>query len=174
MVVDHENLSDFVFAWFKTSQSLKFSMGPLQPASHSRGTKPPCWRAKVPRDETNKENYHFKFCMSFVYLVPVRLLLSQHGGFVSRECLAAKGLFKAKRTKIQYVKIRFFSIYTNFTRFFMRVKLALIKKRPWHEMLKASMVFLDASLLWTLKLTPPPPSSPLPSPPPSLPFPILP
>ena len=27
-------------------------------------------------DKTNKENYHFKLCMSFVCLVPVRLLLS--------------------------------------------------------------------------------------------------
>ena len=26
-------------------------------------------------DKTNKENYHFKLCMSFVCLVPVRLLL---------------------------------------------------------------------------------------------------
>ena len=27
-------------------------------------------------DKTDKENYHFKLCMSFVCLVPVRLLLS--------------------------------------------------------------------------------------------------
>ena len=27
-------------------------------------------------DKTNKENYHFKLCMSFVFLVPVRLLFS--------------------------------------------------------------------------------------------------
>ena len=27
-------------------------------------------------DKTNKENYHLKLCMSFVCLVPVRLLLS--------------------------------------------------------------------------------------------------
>ena len=37
--------------------------------SHSRGTRPPCW------DKTNKENYHYKLCMYFVCLVPVRLLL---------------------------------------------------------------------------------------------------
>ena len=35
------------------------------------------WRAKVAlgQDKT-KKNYHFKLCMSFVCLVPVRLLLS--------------------------------------------------------------------------------------------------
>ena len=37
-------------------------------AIHSFGTKPPCWR--------ENENYHLKLCMSFVCLVPVRLLLS--------------------------------------------------------------------------------------------------
>ena len=45
-------------------------------ASHSHGTKPPCWREKLHWDKTNKENCHLKLCMSFVCLVPVRLLLS--------------------------------------------------------------------------------------------------
>ena len=45
-------------------------------ASHSHGTKPLCWREKLHWDKTNKENYHLKLCMSFVCLVPVRLLLS--------------------------------------------------------------------------------------------------
>ena len=45
-------------------------------ASHSHGTKPPCWREKLHWDKTNKENYRLKLCMSFVCLVPVRLLLS--------------------------------------------------------------------------------------------------
>ena len=46
-------------------------------ASHSRGTKPPCWRAKVALGEHKKRKLPFKkLCLPFVCLVPVRLLLS--------------------------------------------------------------------------------------------------
>ena len=45
-------------------------------ASHSCGTKPPCWRAKVALGQDKQRNYHLKLCMSFVCFVPVRLLLS--------------------------------------------------------------------------------------------------
>ena len=58
-------------------------IGPLQLTIHvvqnrRAGEKKSHW------DKTNKENYHFKLCMSFVCLVPVRLLLpsvavSYHG-----------------------------------------------------------------------------------------------
>ena len=50
-------------------------IGPLQLAIHvvqnyRAGEQKSHW------DKTNRENYHFKLCMSFVCLVPVRLLLS--------------------------------------------------------------------------------------------------
>ena len=50
-------------------------IGPLQLAIHvvqnrRAGEQKSHW------DKTNKENYHLKLCMSFVCLVPVRLLLS--------------------------------------------------------------------------------------------------
>ena len=50
-------------------------IGLLQPAIHvvqnlRAGEQKSHW------DKTNKENYHFKLCRSFVCLVPVRLLLS--------------------------------------------------------------------------------------------------
>ena len=41
------------------------------------------------RDKINKENYHLKFCMSFVCLALATFAL-QHGGFVPREWLAAR------------------------------------------------------------------------------------
>ena len=51
------------------------TIGPLQLAIHvvqnrRAGEQKSHW------DKTNKENYHLKLCMSFVCLVPVRLLLS--------------------------------------------------------------------------------------------------
>ena len=57
--------------WYKQVSRI----GPLQLAIHvvqnrRAGEQKSHW------DKTNKENYHFKLCMSFVCLVPVRLLLS--------------------------------------------------------------------------------------------------
>ena len=47
-------------------------------ASHSRGTKPPCWRAKVSlgQDKQRKLSFKIMYVFLFVCLVPVRLLLS--------------------------------------------------------------------------------------------------
>ena len=47
-------------------------------ASRSRGTKPPCRRPKVALGQDEQRKLHLKSCMplSFVGLVPVRLLLS--------------------------------------------------------------------------------------------------
>ena len=45
-------------------------------ASHLRGTKSSCWRAKVALGKTNEGNYHIKLCVPFVCLVPVRLSLA--------------------------------------------------------------------------------------------------
>ena len=62
-------------------------------ASHSRGTKPPCWRANVAlRQDKQKANIILDnncLCLSY----PSVTFALQHGGFVPRECLAAKGLF---------------------------------------------------------------------------------
>ena len=46
-------------------------------ASHSRGTKPPCWRARVTAlGQTKGIHSNFEMVISFVCLVPVLLLLS--------------------------------------------------------------------------------------------------
>ena len=50
-------------------------MGPLQLAIHMVQNRR-AGEQKSHLDETNKENYHLKLCMSFVCVVPVRLLLS--------------------------------------------------------------------------------------------------
>ena len=50
-------------------------IGPLQLVIHVVQNRP-AGEQKSHWDETNKENYHFKLCMSFVCLIPVRLLLS--------------------------------------------------------------------------------------------------
>ena len=65
----------------------------LVAATHSRGTKPPCWRANVAlRQDKQKANLVFNnncLCLS----CPSVTFALQHGGFVPRECLTAKGLF---------------------------------------------------------------------------------
>ena len=46
-------------------------------ASHSRGTKPPCWRAKSQWNKpTNKGKYHLKICMPFYLSCPSATLPS--------------------------------------------------------------------------------------------------
>ena len=64
----------------------------LVAASHSGGTKPPCRRANVAlRQDKQKANIIFNnncLCLS----CPSVTFALQHGGFVPRECLAAKGL----------------------------------------------------------------------------------
>ena len=51
-------------------------------ASHSRGTKLPCWRTKVALG-----------LYAFCFFLSQRDFALQYGGFVRRELLAAKGLF---------------------------------------------------------------------------------
>ena len=45
-------------------------------ASHLRGTKPSCWRAKVALGQDKWRKYHIKLCVPFVCLDPVRLSLA--------------------------------------------------------------------------------------------------
>ena len=51
-------------------------------------------------DKTNKENYNLKLCMSFFLTCPCVTFAHQHGGFVSREWLAAKGLLDERTREI--------------------------------------------------------------------------
>ena len=61
--------------------------------SHSRGTKPACWRAKVALGQ-GKQKAYIILNDNFLYLsCPSTTFALQHGGFVQRGWLAAKGLF---------------------------------------------------------------------------------
>ena len=62
-------------------------------ASNSRGTKPPCWRAKVALGQ-DKQKEHIILNGNFLCLsCPSAPFALKHGGFVPRKWLAAKGLF---------------------------------------------------------------------------------
>ena len=68
-------------------------------ASHSRDTKPPCWRAKVALGHDKQRKLQFKIMYVFCLTCPCATFAHQHGGFVSREWLAAKGLFTMEQYK---------------------------------------------------------------------------
>ena len=61
-------------------------------ASHSRGTKPPCWREKVALGEGKQRKLPFQVMYVFCLSCPSATFAPQGGGFVPREWLAAKGL----------------------------------------------------------------------------------
>ena len=63
-------------------------------ASHLHGTKPPCWRAKVAlgQDQQNLTAYIVLNGNFLCLSCPSATFALQHGGFVPREWLAAKGL----------------------------------------------------------------------------------
>ena len=63
-------------------------------ASHSCGTKPPCWRAKVALGQDKQRKLPFKIMYVFCLFCPSATFAVQRGGFVPREWLAAKGLFR--------------------------------------------------------------------------------
>ena len=66
-------------------------------ASHSRRTKPPCWRAKVWHwDETNKGNYHLKLCMSLVCWTTWQAFEREGKGSFGREGNARGALRRAR------------------------------------------------------------------------------
>ena len=61
-------------------------------ASHSRGTKPPCWRTKVALGQDQQET-HVIVDDNFLCLsCPSATFAPQHCGFVPREWLAVMGL----------------------------------------------------------------------------------
>ena len=63
-------------------------------ASHSGGTKPPCWRAKVALEQDKQRKLPFKIMYVFCLFCPSATFVLQRGGFVPREWLTAKGLFR--------------------------------------------------------------------------------
>ena len=64
-------------------------------ASHSCGRKPPRWREKVALGQ-DQQKAHIILNGNFLRLsCPSETFALQHGGFVSREWLAAKGLLLA-------------------------------------------------------------------------------
>ena len=61
-------------------------------ASHSRGTKPPCWTAKVALGQDKQRKLPFQIVYVFCLSCPSATFALQRGGFVPHEWLAAKGL----------------------------------------------------------------------------------
>ena len=62
-------------------------------AGHSRGTKSPCWRAKVALGQDRQRKLLFKIMYVFCLSCPNATFALQHGCFVPHEWLAAKDLF---------------------------------------------------------------------------------
>ena len=60
-------------------------------ASHSRGTKPPCWRATVALGQGKQIKLPFQIVYVFCLSCPSATFALQRGGFVPREWIAAKG-----------------------------------------------------------------------------------
>ena len=61
-------------------------------AFHSRGTKPPCWDAKVALGQDQQKAYIILNGNFLCLSCPSATFASQHGAFVSRECQAEKGI----------------------------------------------------------------------------------
>ena len=64
---------------WKTSSNRPFA------ASHSRGKKPPCWRAKVALGQDKQRKLPSKITYVFRWSCPSATFVLQHGGFVPRE-----------------------------------------------------------------------------------------
>ena len=54
-------------------------------AFHSRGTKPPCWNAKVALEQDKQRKFPSKIMYAFCWSCPTATFASQHGGFLPRE-----------------------------------------------------------------------------------------
>ena len=78
---------------FTQSLLMKAEMGnrPFA-ATHSRGTKPPCWRGKVALGKDKQRKLPFQIMYVFCLSCPSATFAFQHSGFIPREWLAAKGL----------------------------------------------------------------------------------
>ena len=62
-------------------------------ASHSRRTKPPCWRARVALGQDKQKTYIILNGNFLCLSCPSATFALQHASFVPREWLAANGLF---------------------------------------------------------------------------------
>ena len=85
----------FEAARFKSRIIFDPWIGPNRPfaANHLRGTKPPCWRAKVALGQDEQRKLPFKIFSVFCLSCNSATFALHRGGFVPREWLAAKGLF---------------------------------------------------------------------------------
>ena len=83
-----------IFKFCASSNSLFFLRAANRPfaASHSRSTKPPRWRAKAALRQDKQRTYIILNCNFLCLSCPSATFVLQHGGFVPREWLAAKGL----------------------------------------------------------------------------------
>ena len=81
--------------YWKTIPSIIIPSLPNRPfaASHSRGTKLLCWRAKVTLGQDKQKTYIIWNGNFLCLSCPSATFALQHGNFVPREWLAAKGLF---------------------------------------------------------------------------------
>ena len=61
--------------------------------SYSRGTKPPCWWAKVALGQDKQKTYIILNCNFLCLSCPSATFAHQHGGFVPREWLPTKNLY---------------------------------------------------------------------------------
>ena len=74
----------------------------LNAACHSRGTKPPCWNAKVVLGQDQQKAYIILTSNVLCFSCPSATFASQHGSFVPREWQAAKVLLY-QTTSVVYV-----------------------------------------------------------------------
>ena len=104
--------------WILCSETLNR----LFATSHSRGTKPPRWRAKVALGQDKQKTNYIILDGNFLCLsCPSATFALQHGGFVPREWLAAKGLLGLAHTSATHVQTQVqMHMQTRFTRHAIR------------------------------------------------------
>ena len=79
------------FNWSRDFHKFTFNNGPFA-ASRSRGTKPPFWRAKVALGQDKQKAYIILNSNFLCLSCPSATFALQHGPFLRREWLVAKGL----------------------------------------------------------------------------------
>ena len=111
-------------------------------ASHSGGTKPPCWRAKVALGQDKQRKLPFKIMYVFCLFCPSTTFVLQRGGFVPREWLTAKGLFRhvsASANILFKTYTLIFTMKTKIPRFIFAGKF-IQRKRISHHIFCISLV----------------------------------
>ena len=83
--------------------------------SHSRGTKPSYWWAKVALGQDKQRKLPFKIMYAFCLSCPSATFAHQYGGFVLREWLPVKGLFSKKwKKRLKYARIQASNFHPRF------------------------------------------------------------